>query len=104
MVGRVRRLPIETQKVLQQLACFGNSAQTAFLSMVHESSEEKLHADLWEAQRSELVVRTGTSYKFMHARIQEAAYLLIPMKERAATHLRIGRLLTAHLSSDKREE
>lgn len=104
MVGRVRRLPIETQKVLQQLACFGNSAKIAFLSMVHESSEEKLHADLWEARRAELVVRSSTLYQFMHDRIREAAYALIPRNARAATHLRIGRLLTAHLPPDKQEE
>jgi predicted ATPase len=53
--------------------------------MVHETSEEKLHADLWEARRAELVVRSGTLYKFMRDRIREAAYSLIPRKERAHT-------------------
>ena len=31
MVGKLSRLPVETQKALQQLACLGNSAEFAML-------------------------------------------------------------------------
>src|SRR5262249_51163832 len=34
--------------------------------------------------------------KFLHARVHEAAYSLIPEHERAALHLQIGRLLSRH--------
>ena len=46
MVGKLNRLPVETQKALQQLACLGNSAEFAMLCMVHEDSEEEIH---WRA-------------------------------------------------------
>src|SRR5439155_10320396 len=40
MVGKLNRLPLETQQALQQLACLGNSAEFAILRMVHEDSTE----------------------------------------------------------------
>src|SRR5258708_21846566 len=43
-------------------------------------------------------------YAFLHDRIQEAAYALVPEDERAAVHLRIGRLLARHTSGEKRKE
>jgi predicted ATPase len=44
------------------------------------------------------------SYQFVHDRVQEAAYSLIPEKLRAAAHLRIGRLLMARTPLERREE
>src|SRR5467141_3868968 len=104
MVGKLNRLRLETQKALQQLACLGNNAQIAMLSIVLGTSEEQVHADLWEAVRLELIERLSGSYKFVHDRVQEAAYSLIPVESRAEMHLRIGRLLAAHTPPEKREE
>jgi PAS domain S-box-containing protein len=104
MVGKLNRLPLETQKALQQLACLGNISEFTALSIVHGKSEDELHADLWEAIRLEYVVRVGGLCKFVHDRVQEAAYSLIPEQLRAEAHLRIGRLLNAHTPLEKREE
>ncbi|MBV8414303.1 MAG: AAA family ATPase, partial [Verrucomicrobia bacterium] len=35
MVGKLNRLPLETQKALQEFACLGNSAEITTLSIVH---------------------------------------------------------------------
>jgi PAS domain S-box-containing protein len=104
MLGKLNRLPIETQKALQELACLGNSAETTKLSIVSGTSEDQVHLDLWEAVRLELIARQESGYQFIHDRIQEAAYSLIPEHSRAETHLRIGRLLWAHVTPEKREE
>jgi PAS domain S-box-containing protein len=104
MVGKLNRLPVETQKTLQNLACFGNVAEIAVLSIALESSDEQVNASLWEATRLELVERLEDSYKFIHDRVQEAAYSLIPEELRAPAHLRIGRLLVAHIAPEKREK
>src|SRR6202040_1841302 len=74
------------------------------LSIVHGTSEEEVHSDLWEAVRLEFIVRLKGSYKFVHDRVQEAAYSLIPEELRAEAHLRIGMLLAAHTPPEKREE
>jgi PAS domain S-box-containing protein len=104
MITKLRRLPATTQEALKQLSCLGNSAKINTLSVVHETSEDEVHSDLWEAARLEFIVRLDGSYKFVHDRVQEAAYSLIPEELRAAAHLRIGRLLTARTPLEKREE
>jgi len=104
MVGKLNRLPTKTQKALQQLACLGNSADFAILRAVYQDSSEAMHGQLWEAVRTGLVFRSDDSYAFLHDRVQEAAYSLIPQELRAEAHLRIGRQLLAHTPPDKRDE
>ena len=126
MVGKLNRLPVETQKALQEFACLGNSAEITTLSIVHGrvlhsqdaeeglvcgsrdgkggTSEEQVHSDLWEAVRLEFIARLEGSYKFVHDRVREAAYSLIPDELRAEAHLRIGRLLTARTPPERRKE
>ena len=104
LVSKVARLPVKTQRALRQLACLGNVATIAMLSTVLEAPEEQVHAALWPAVRQELVEHLENSYKFMHDRVQEAAYSLVPEALRAEAHLRIGRLLAAQTPTDKRGE
>src|SRR5580658_364628 len=104
MVAKLNRLSVGTQQALQQFACIGNSADAATLSAVLEKSEPETEAELWEALHQELIVRSEGSYRFVHDRIQEAAYSLIAEAARAEAHLRIGRLLHAHIAPEKREE
>lgn len=104
MVGKLARLPASTQEALKQLAALGNVAEVATLAMVHGRSEEMLHADLWEAACAGLVLRMEGSYKFLHDRVQEAAYSLIPQGERAAVHLTIGRRLSSHTPPEEQAE
>ena len=60
-----------------------------------EGTEDGVHAALWEAVRAGLVFRLDDGYSFLHDRIQQAAYSLIPEEHRAEVHLRIGRVLAA---------
>jgi PAS domain S-box-containing protein len=104
MVGKLNRLPVETQQALQLLACMGNSAEFALLEMVSQQSNEQMHGQLWEAVRAGLIFRAEQSYIFLHDRVQEAAYSLIPVEARAKAHLRIGRLLATRIAPEEREE
>src|SRR5437660_5974785 len=74
------------------------------LSVVLEKSEDDIRSNLLYAVRLELVEFREGSYKFIHDRVQEAAYSLIPERLRTEVHLHIGRLLTAHTPAEKREE
>jgi PAS domain S-box-containing protein len=104
MVGKLSRLPTDTQHALQQFACMGNSAEFEMLQRVYQSPLEELHEHLWEAVRTGLVLRSDNSYRFLHDRVQEAAYSLIAVEQRPAAHLRIGMLLADHTPPEKREE
>jgi predicted ATPase/signal transduction histidine kinase/ActR/RegA family two-component response regulator len=101
MVGKLKRLSDSSQERLKQLACLGNVAEIAMLTLVHALSEEEIHAALWEAVRTQLIVRRDGGYAFVHDRVQEAAYGLIPGGERPAIHLRIGRLLAGQTPPEK---
>jgi predicted ATPase len=104
MVGELKGLAVATQRVLKQLACLGSSADIPALMRVHDGSEEEMHSDFWEALKRGFVLRLGHSYRFLHDRVQEAAYALIPENERGAAHLRIGRLLLSEVVSEELEE
>jgi predicted ATPase/signal transduction histidine kinase len=104
MVAKLNRLRSSTRSALQQLASIGNGADTATLCAVLETTESETEAELWEALHLELITRTEGSYRFVHDRVQEAAYSLVTGEDRAATHLRIGRVLSALTPAEKLEE
>jgi PAS domain S-box-containing protein len=101
MVRKLKRLSITTQDALKHLACLGNIAEIGTLSIAYQQTEETVHAVLWEAVRAGLIVRQGNKYKFLHDRIQQAAYSLFPEDHRPAVHLRIGRMLHSSMTTDE---
>lgn len=104
MVAKLTRLPYDTQQALQQLACLGNVAGISSLCTALDMTKAQVRAVLWEAIRQELVERLEGAFGFVHDRIHEAAYSLIPMEARAHAHLRIGRLLAAQTPASGLEE
>ena len=104
MAGKLARLPEETQKALQEMACLGNVADITTLTNVLGTSTDEVHAALWEAIQLELVERLPGAYRFIHDRVQEAAYLLIPKELLATAHLRIGQILAARTPPEQQEE
>jgi predicted ATPase len=73
MVGKLKRFSSTTQEALKHLACLGNIAPIANLALVHGTTEEAMHAALWEAVHAGLVFRDDSICKFLHDRIQQAA-------------------------------
>ncbi|MBC7499831.1 MAG: AAA family ATPase [Herminiimonas sp.] len=110
MVARLGQLPIPTQRVLQGAACLGNVFDLKMLAVVCELAETDTARLLWDALQEELIVplddhykyvgQAGSdhevvllpTYRFLHDRVQQAAYLLSSASEKAAMHLAIGRL------------
>ena len=74
MVGKLNRLPVDTQEALKQFACMGNSAEFDMLAMAYEKSIEELH------QRP-LGSGTGRTY------LPLGRFLSIPARSRAGSSL-----------------
>jgi PAS domain S-box-containing protein len=104
MIGKLKRFSATTREVLKHLACLGNVAEIATLALVQEETEEAMRGALWEAVRAGLIFRSDGTYKFLHDRIQQAAYSLIPDEHRPEVHLRIGRVLLASMTADELDQ
>jgi PAS domain S-box-containing protein len=104
MAAKLKRFAPSTQEALKQFACLGNVVDITTLTLVLHETEEAIAAALRESVHAGLVLQHDHAYKFLHDRIQQAAYSLIPEDLRGNAHLRIGRLLLAHTPSQKREE
>lgn len=104
MAGKIKRLPVETQKVLKLGACIGNVFDLHTLSLIHQKDITETRKDLHEGLAEGLIAPLGESIKFTHDRIQQAVYSLIPDDEKNSVHLSIGKLLLENIPEDKQEE
>jgi PAS domain S-box-containing protein len=104
MSAKVNRLPAATRDALQQLACLGSGVDFDQLNVLTDGRSDEIHDALRAAVRMGLVLPSERAYRFVHDRVQEAAYSSIPEDQRAAAHLRTGRLLAARSAPEQIEE
>ncbi|MBI4751751.1 MAG: sigma 54-interacting transcriptional regulator [Acidobacteria bacterium] len=104
MAGKLSRLPDSTQRVLIYLACLGSSSETALMGSILGMTIQEVEENLAEAIQAGLVFQFDGTFKFIHDRVQEAAYLLIPESVQPVIHLRIGRMLAARIPPENRAD
>lgn len=122
----IRKLPPDTQKVLQLAACIGNQFNLDILATVNETTEILTAAQLWSALQAGLILPlssnykipivfeetsdifkvsdTKIEYKFLHDRVQQAAYCSIPESSIKNTHLKIGQLLLKNTTQQEQKD
>ena len=98
MIARLQQLPCATLELVTLLACLGHEASIDTLAQAAGMSGIETDECLWPASRLGLVMREPGGYRFMHDRVQEAAYSLIARATLPERHLHIGRLLLAQLA------
>jgi predicted ATPase/signal transduction histidine kinase/tRNA A-37 threonylcarbamoyl transferase component Bud32 len=125
MALQLQKLSVETQTVLKLAACIGNQFDLSPLAIVSQQSPVEVATNLWKALQEGLILPQSqvykfyldheradgntsnienVSYRFLHDRVQQAAYSLIPEDQKQATHLKIGQLLLKKISAAKREQ
>jgi predicted ATPase/signal transduction histidine kinase/GAF domain-containing protein len=104
MVRMLSRLVPGTLNALKELACLGNRPEITRLEVVYQDSMEQMHAHLADAVQAGFIFRSKDSYHFLHDRVQEAAYSLIPSDARSETHLRMGLLMASHTPQEQLED
>ena len=123
MAKRLQQLPAATQTTLKLAACIGNQFDLATLAVVSEESEERVAARIWSALQDGLILpmsdaykfylggveatrdRTVTAtYRFLHDRVQQAAYSLISADRKQSTHLTIGKLIFKNTPTAKLDD
>lgn len=105
MVKQLLKFPEETQNVLKIAACIGNRFELETLAAITGVSAAKSIDMLEEAVQKGLILdQAEQGFSFLHDRVQQAAYSLIPEDSRPAVHLRIGRLMLQQTSPEVLEE
>ncbi|TNE46295.1 MAG: GAF domain-containing protein [Deltaproteobacteria bacterium] len=134
LVTSLQQQPKETQRMLQIAACLGHRFAPAALSALLETTESlprteshpataqtqettRLHPELearnagqYELQLQHCVrlhllsKEEDGRYRFVHDRVQEAAYELMSDDERAETHLLVGRYLLSQRETNTESE
>ncbi|WP_437752522.1 AAA family ATPase [Sorangium sp. So ce1389] len=102
--GKLKRLSGRAQDALKLAACLGSSLTLDTLATVASRPAAELREALAEAVQEGLLVGHDGAYRFVHDRVQQAAYALIPAAQLPEVHLGIGRLLLEARSAEEREE
>lgn len=109
-VWRLGRLDDASRDLLSLAACLGNRFDLDTLVIISGRSAEEVSALLSSPLAADMLVTQdddgGSSgeRRFLHDRVQQAAYSLIEVAELPAILLRIGRLLLASLPPDRLAE
>lgn len=117
MTQRIERLSASTGRALELAACIGHRFELGTLATIAESSPRAIADALWPAIEAGMIIPLDADYRFLpsseapdggaqlsfrflHDRVQQAAYARIDPEQLAALHLRIGRLMLAAESQD----
>ena len=120
LIDRLHRFSSETRRLLSLAACIGNTFDLESLELISGEGSGELYENLLPALENGLILgfsrapqldnptdgasAESGSYKFLHDRVQQAAYALIAQKERQPVHLQIGQTLLKQYAPEKAED
>ncbi|KTD11120.1 inner membrane protein [Legionella gratiana] len=126
LITRIYRLPSKSQKLLELAACIGHTFNLWTLSIISEHTLAETARYVLDATKASFIVALYGNYsllegiisesatdvtiakkmrfRFIHDKVQQAAYQLIPEEAKQLTHLRIGRQLLEDSALDENSD
>ncbi len=119
LIDRLHRFSPETRRLLSLAACIGNTFDLESLELISGAGGREIDENLLPALETGLILgfsqapqldnpaagasAESGSYKFLHDRVQQAAYALIAEREKQPVHLRIGQTLLEQYAPGKND-
>ncbi len=102
LISKIQRLPRSTKEVLTIASCLGVVFEETMVWCASTLTKAEVAKALQLAQEKGLVLldRDSGQGKFVHDKVQQAVYSLIPTKDQQDFHLNIGRKLSPGLPPD----
>ncbi len=123
ITSRLHQLSRDIQDILKLGACIGYRFDLETLSIICQKPQQTITKYLWDALQEGILLpidnaykffqddirvidlkTTTVQYRFLHDRVQQAAYRLIPENQRTQVHYTIGQLLIQRISQDTEED
>ena len=104
MISKIKRLPEISLSLLKICACFGNDFNLDMIAEIQNTPNEETFRELTTLMVEGLIEPSGSDFIFYHDKIQEAVYKLIPHKNRAEFHQKIGKAFLKNIDERQRRE